>query len=349
MIYISIFVAFIIIRFVGAQRAYWPILFGLFLFVAFRFEVGCDWSGYLNQYRVFGAMSLRDALKDTDPLWALAFVTQRAFDIPYPWINVFAGIMFFCGAHAVAKRQPDPLSFLILMFPVLIINMPMGAIRQSAAIGVMCFALLSFVDKRTVSYVVFVVIAAGLHSSAAVFLLLAPLAAGPITQKRLILAGFLALPGLALLLTGAAADVATTRYVETDVDAAGAIFRVLQVGLTGAIFLMFLRKRWERDDPFYRLALIGSLIMIAIPALLLISTVIGDRLAYYLLPIQAMIFARLPYLRLRFSRGLIILAPYLVLLATLAIWSILSSHFDQCFLPYQTWLFGYPTGGQWAY
>ena len=349
MIYIFIFSVFIVLRLAHAQRAYWLIFLGLFFFVAFRFEVGCDWSGYLNQYRVFGAMGIGDALKDTDPLWVLAFVFQKALNIPYPWINVLAAIIFFAGVHALGKRQPDRLSLLILMFPVLILNMPMGAIRQSAAIGVMCFAFLAFVDKRTVPYVILVVIAAGLHSSAAVFLLLAPLVSGQITQQRAIFAGLLALPGLAILLSGAAADVATTRYVEGDQDAAGAIFRVLEIFLSGCVFLLFLRKRWPAIDPFYRLALIGSVIMVAMPLLLPISTVIGDRLGYYLLPIQAVIFARLPFLKLSSFRGPIILAPYVALLATLTIWAGLSSHFQLCFLPYQTWIFGYPSGGQWAY
>ena len=31
-------------------QIYYPVLFGLFLFSAFRYQVGCDWSGYYFQY-----------------------------------------------------------------------------------------------------------------------------------------------------------------------------------------------------------------------------------------------------------------------------------------------------------
>ena len=77
-------------------------------------------------------------------------------------------------------------------------------------------------------------------------------------------------------------------------------------------------------------------------AMLPVSSVIGDRLGYYLLPIQAMIFARAPFLRTGLNRNFVILAPYLGFLLFFGVWTTLSHHFSACYLPYQTWLFGFP-------
>lgn len=349
MIYVIIFALLVCLSLTNAQRAYWPVLIFLFLFVAFRFEVGCDWLGYLNQYRVFGVKTLEDSLTEAEPIWKSAFVGQNFLGIAYPWINVFAATIFFAGIHSIARRLANPLSYLALLFPVLILNMPMGAISQGAAIGIMCFAFLAFVDRQTIRYVVFVFIAAGFHSSAAIFLLLAPLVSGQITRQRLVLAALLALPGIAVLLTGEAASVANQRYVETDRDAAGAVFRVLQVTLVGLVYFLFLKRRWPKDGQFDKLVYVGALIMLAIPALLPISTIIGDRVAYYLLPIQAIILARLPYLDFGKSRRLIIAMPYFALFVTLAVWTTISTHFEQCFLPYQSWMAGFPHSAQYLY
>ena len=78
--------------------------------------------------------------------------------------------------------------------------------------------------------------------------------------------------------------------------------------------------------------------------LLPISSVIGDRLAYYLIPIQAMIFARIPFLPIRINAPVFAVLPYFALLLVFGIWSQLSWHFGQCYVPYQTWIFGFPGG-----
>jgi hypothetical protein len=81
-------------------------------------------------------------------------------------------------------------------------------------------------------------------------------------------------------------------------------------------------------------------------ALLLVpvSSVIADRFGYYLIPIQSMIFARLPFLPFRTNSALHSAIPYLALILVFTVWSQLSWHFRECYIPYQTWIFGFPGG-----
>ena len=79
--------------------------------------------------------------------------------------------------------------------------------------------------------------------------------------------------------------------------------------------------------------------MVGTLAVLPISSVISDRFGYYVTPIQLMILARLPYLVRPGPQGqLISMAPYLGLGLVLLVWTQKSKHFNQCYLPYKTWL-----------
>ena len=109
------------------------------------------------------------------------------------------------------------------------------------------------------------------------------------------------------------------------------------------IFVLFLRRKWQTQLPAdFKLAIIGALLMLGMFAVLPISSVIADRLAYYLLPIQAMIFARLPSLPMTSNRKFHTAFPFILVGVTFIVWTSLSGLFKQCYLPYQTWLFGFP-------
>jgi hypothetical protein len=330
----------------GARKqVYLMALLSLFIFSAFRYRVGCDWSGYYFQLAAAANFDWSTITSIQEPIsWAiLAWINAK--DLQYPVVNVVFNAVFFCGVHILARRQPDPLGFLVLLFPILIINMPMSGIRQGAAIGLICIAFTSFIDRRPLWFATWVTLAGGFHSSALIFMLLLPLATGRYTRNRLLLAAVLALPGAYFLATSEAAEVATSRYVGTGIDAAGAVFRIGILGLSGLYFFVYLRKKWLFTWPGdYSLASIGAIGMAMVFLLLPISSVIGDRFGYYFIPIQALIFARVPYLPFRKNAALHSALPYLGLLLVFTVWSLRSLLFEACYVPYQTWIFGFPGG-----
>jgi uncharacterized membrane protein YdcZ (DUF606 family) len=270
-------------------------------------------------------------------------VFQNWLGLPYPWINVFSSLIFFYGVHILARRQPDPMAFLVLLFPILIINMPMSGIAQGTAIGLMCIAFAAFIDRSMLRFIALTVLASLFHSSAIVFLVLSPLVSGSYSYRRVFMALLLAIPSGLILLSGGAAEVAISRYIDSGVDAAGAVFRVGLFVLTAIFFLLFFKRKWAAAFPDdFKLVMIGVLMMVAMFVLVPISSVIGDRLGYYLIPIQAMIFARIPFLPIRQNRAVYVALPYIALLTVFLVWTSLSRHFQICYLPYQTWLFGFP-------
>lgn len=356
MLYVGLANFLFLLRFALARSGsprklvYFLVLAALFVFSAFRYEVGCDWSGYYSQYGVATHFDWSGITEIREPLWWAILGWLKSMGWPYPVVNVVSSAVFFIGVHVLARRQPDPLGFLVLMFPILIINLPMSGIRQGVAIGILCIAFVAFIDRRPLWFAFWVVMAAGFHSSALVFMMLLPVTTGRYTRGRLLWAAILAVPGSFFIASGDAAEVATSRYVGTGVDAAGAAFRVGILALSSLYFFLFVRKKWLATWPQdYSLVSIGSIMMALALILVPVSTVIGDRFGYYLIPIQAMIFARIPFLPFRANTALHSSLPYLSLLLVFMVWSQLSGHFKQCYIPYQSWILGFPSGGAFQY
>lgn len=349
--YLVLTATLFLLRFALANRAgarkqiYWVVIFGLFVFSAFRYQVGCDWFGYFNQYVKSENYDWANLLSIREPIWWASLQWVNLSGFPYPVINVISSAVFFAGIHILARRQPDPLGFLVLLFPILIINMPMTAMRQGAAIGLICIAFCAFIDRRPGKYALWVLLAAGFHSSAIVWILLLPWLITPSRWSGLILPGLMTVPMVYLLALSEKFQIATFRYVDTGVDSGGAIFRTGILFLSGLYFLSFLRRKWRAAYPReYVLTFLGAVAMTGAIFLVPISTVIADRLGYYLIPIQMMIFARLPFLRFNRFASLHQGMPYIGMLLIFATWSQLSWHFQECYVPYQTWIFGFPGG-----
>lgn len=342
MIYYGTYAALLIAIYVGRSSHdirnifYWGGIVYLFLFVAFRLDVGCDWSGYLRNYYFPIVTTYGETLSTLEPAHWSIILLLRDLGAPYQYLNaVMAGVFFF-GLHVLARRQPDPLAFLVLCFPILIINMPMSGIRQGAAIGLLCLAYAAFIDRKLIAYLAWTMVGSTFHASAAAFLVLAPFAVGRFDRRNIAFATLLAMPGIYVLLQTDAAALAEERYVESDLIAAGAAYRLGLLTVSGLFFVCVLSRPWREKFPDdYKLATIGSWMMIVFFSLFFVSTVIGDRFGYYLIPLQAMIFARIPYLSLGENRILYAVLPYAALTGVFVIWSQFSWHFAQCYIPYQ--------------
>ena len=314
-------------------------LIGLFIFCAFRFEVGCDWIIYeiVFNYDFSKSVQVANLLSSGEVSSAGLILLAKYFDLPFVSMNIFTSIFFFSGLSYLALRQPSPVAFLVYCFPILIINMPMSGIRQAAAIGFVCVALVAFCDKRFFLYLFSILLAMTFHVSAGIFLLLLPFVKSNISRKGfliMLLVG--AVIVLGYLITGSI-QLYILRYFETEVSSAGAIYRLGLLFFTGAMFLFWLAKKWEiKFHNDYKLAYLGAIAMLLLPLLMIFSSPIADRFGYYLIPFQAMILARIRFIPDKF-RQINMIWPPLFLFFVFLVWSQYSSHFQSCYLPYRNW------------
>ena len=327
------------------NKTYYLIFLGLFLFSAFRYEVGCDWYSYKNMFEVADEKNITSLLFIRDPLFWILQKSINYMNLPYPVINIISNALFFIGIHILAQRQPGPVAFLALIFPILIINMPMSAIRQAAAIGMVCIAIVAVIDKRPFNFLLWVLVASGLHTSAIVFLVLLPFTLGRYNNLNLMISGVIAIAVLYFLSMSGTGVRAASVYIEGDREAYGALYRNGMLALSGLYFFLYIKRKWKTTFPKdYGIVSLGALGMILLMFLVPLSTIISDRYGYYLIPFQAIIFARLPFLPFRFNHFLHCALPYICLLLVFIIWTQNSWHFSKCYLPYDSWIFGLPNG-----
>jgi hypothetical protein len=328
------------------QFVYRIVLAAFFILSAFRHEIGCDWFGYREHYLDQQPAGFGDALSKPEWLWFFFLECLDQLGLDYVWANIVTSAVFFYGISVFARRQPDPLGFLVLLFPILIINLPMSGIRQAAAIGLICIAFTAFMDRRLFRFVFWVAIAASLHTSAVLFLLFAPLCLRTNMSQgvRVLLTALCALPGVWVMMGARSFDVALARYVDTSIQAAGAWLRVPLVAGTGMIFFLF-RRRWQMLFPADVLLMTaGALMMIGCLVLLTTSSVIADRYGYYLVPLQIAMLTRFQYLVSGSNRFFAYVGPYLLIGGAFVFWMLNSSLFDRCYVPYETWIFSPPAG-----
>jgi EpsG family len=313
----------------------------LFLFVGFRWEVGCDWDGYLNIFQVTARMSAEEAVAGREPGFLLLNVLLHDLELDYFYINVVGALVFFTGLFLFARRQENPLAIVALSFPVLIINMPMSGVRQGIAIGFLMIAINAYRDGKRWAYAGAVLMGSAFHQSVLLFLGLAPLIKVKKTIVTVAIALLLTAPALYFLASGTIGFYAE-RYGEGMRDAAGAPFRAALLAVVGLFFFAFLRRRWRAqfsDD--YEIFVIASAMMLATLPLALYVSIVGDRLGYYLVPFQIVVLERLSVL-LKGDKlaPVYAAAPYVGLLVFLVTWASLSSHFATCYLPYKSTILG---------
>lgn len=349
MLYISIFISLILLRYslLGHKTLQWQfyliVLGFLYLFTAFRFQVGCDWSAYFQIYENYDRISDRGLLALREPLWWISLGILNKLNVSFLWVNVLSATIFFLGVHKLARKVPDPLSFLIILFPILIINIPMSALRQAAAIGLLCYAFVAFLEKKQLNYIIYVILATGFHTSALLFIPLVLFIHGNNTNKTILIAILMELPLLGLMWLSSYAEEKSKAYVGSGYEAEAAIFRSGILAITAIVFFLFYKNKWKAKFPFdYNLIFILSLAMIGNFFILSFSSVISDRLGYYLIVIQAIIFARFSMFEKSQFRLFFVSAPFIGLLLVFLVWTYLSPHFNECYIPYQTWLFGVP-------
>lgn len=346
-LYFAFFLSFIGLRAVVTlpsrpyNTVYWSVLITLFVMVAFRYEVGCDWVGYQLHYQAADRLDFDSLFVRGDPLWWLWLGVVHAFNGSYEIANVLPAVLLFAGLNRLARHQTDPIAVLIFAMPIVIMGLGMSGIRQGAAWGILCFAILAFQDRKRLLFIVLVLLASGWHSSALIFFLLLPLLVAQSMRSQILMSIVLGIPIIAALLSTEAVDTALTRYTGSQAAiASGAPLRLALLASTAVLYFTVLRRKWaSHGNRNEHLLTILSVAMIASLALVPFSSIIADRIGYYLIIPQLMILGSLPlFSQVRKSEVIQIFA-YGIFISYFAVWTFLSSLFELCYVPYQTWIF----------
>ena len=319
------------------QLFYLLVFFYLLLFNGLRYEVGGDWGNYLRYfYSYLPYVSFTDVLFHNDPLyWILAY-----FMYLIGWnmvgVNFFVAIIFFIGLYLILKKQPYPWLGLAVAFPYFIAVVSMGYVRQAAAIGFIMIGIYYLENKKFWKYVIFVLLATGFHKTAIIMLGIG-LFIGDKGKFIKSIAILLIMIGLGLAMKQQAESLYKS-YVEAGIQSSGGFIRIL-MNAVAAILLFIFKEKWQKlfnDLDFWKILAYGSLLMIP---LVFISSTAVDRIGLYFIPLQVVVFSRLPVLlEGKINRSLIKMVILFYYLLVLIVWFNYATN-SYAWLPYQNVLF----------
>ena len=263
--------------------------------IGLRYQVGGDWFGYIRIFKRIELVGFLGSIGRTDPGYiALNWLAGQLGGSL--WLaDSFCAVIFTAGLVSFSSNQPNPWLSLVVAVPYLIIVVAMGYTRQAVAIGLIMFALSSRGYVSLLRVAVFVLLAASFHKTAVIVF---PIIALSRTTNRYMLALLATATALLLyyLFLSSSVDSLLQSYVTERYSSQGAAIRIA-MDIVAAVLFFIGRGRMGLDvaeDKLWRNFSISALVLLVLLVLTPSSTAI-DRLALYIIPLQLLVFSRLPF------------------------------------------------------
>ncbi len=301
------------------------------ILIGFR-ESGGDWYNYSVRFEQLGDMTLSEALQVKDIGYQFVGYYINHWDLGFFTLTVLCAAISMAGLIFFLREQLNPWLGLTVAVPYLIIVVYMGYMRQGVALGLVMWGLVYLQKGRFVPFLLLVALATTFHKSA-IMMIAFGIFSGEHGRILKLIAVTAAIAGIWAAFVGSGAEHLWHNYVETKMQSQGAQMRVL-LNAVPAMLLFYFRKRWRRVFPDFKLwAMISLATFVLVPLTGFASTAV-DRMALYFLPLQIVVFSRLPYLARE------IVAPRMTLYAIVAFYAIVLfiwlnyAHYAKFWLPY---------------
>lgn len=316
----------------------------LIIFIGFRREVGGDWWNYLHIFGDISRSSFLTGLRRAEPAYALLNWIAVYLGVGIWLPNLVCGTIFVAGLTKFCSEEPNPSLALVIALAYFVIVVAMGYTRQSAALGLVMLALNQYQRGSTLRMALWLVLAVTFHTSAIVML--------PVLAVASVRRGFLPILLFAVLAAVIVYQFAGTisqlvsRYTAETFSSAGAVPRLLMNLLPAIVFLTF-PQRLARNPSDQRLWTIFAVLALMSVVLLLTapSTAIVDRIGLYLIPLQIVVWSRLPTVLGTPSRPSLLAVSAVIAysLAVEVVW-LNAGPWARAWIPYRNYLWDSGTG-----
>lgn len=275
------------------KSSMWSFAIILTLVIGLRFEVGVDWGNYLGHLDLAEELTLLEFIERGDPAYWILNWIAAASGAGVWLVNLVCATVFVSGLFVFCRRLPNPWIALMVAMPYMAIVLAMNYTRQSIALGFVLFALVALHDGRLRRFVIFVVIAALFHKTAAVLVFIGAMASTRNRWWTLVWIGFAAMVAYWAFIADSEQTLIEA-YITEQMASDGAAIRVAMNAAAGVIFLVT-RHRFELAPAERQFWIWMSLIVLLfIPVLWLSpSSTVVDRMGLYFMPIQLIAFSHL--------------------------------------------------------
>ena len=302
--------------------------FGLVLILAigFRHEVGGDWDRYLFVYSYLDTGSFIENFRGRDIAYELFYWVSIHFFNGIYFANFASAIVFVYGLIRFCRIMPIPWLALFVSIPFIVVVVAMGYTRQAAALGLLMLALVSLIKEKRINFYIFLFLGALFHKSLLIMLFIdffynrKKIGISSITVLVLLVSVFVI--WLLPLYEHLIYYYVTTQFHQSE----GSVIRVVMSTFAGIIFFIF-RKRFKGTFHDENLWLIFSLVSIALLPLAFFYSTFIDRIAIFFIPLQLVIFSRVPMLIYStYYRTIFIVATITLYVCVLFVWLNFANH-----------------------
>lgn len=315
---------------------------GLILIIGLRYRVGGDWGNYVSILHDQAYEDLWPSLFDSRQEPAYTFVNWLASRLGAAiWlVNLLCAIPFAFGLSRLCRQQPNPWLALVIATPFLIIVVGMGYTRQAAAVGCLMIGLAGIIEKRSpIHFMVWAIIGASFHRTVLVFLPIMFIAIAKNKFVSYVLVGVSVAVAYYTVLPGAF-DVYRPGYLHDQLNAAGAAVRVI-MDVIPALMVLLTRGRfyWSAEERMVWRTYAILCIIAGLSLPFIQSSVIVDRLAIYLIPMQIFAYSRVGYCFGLIRRGWLMWTTLVIVYCAAVLFTWLNYAVNSpAWLPYRNYL-----------
>lgn len=314
----------------------------LTLFIGLRYDVGCDFLTYESRFNeMYTGMGWAEAYAMGEGAFHWLNMAVQALGMDYDGFLMVCAAIYMACLFAFSKLARQPMAFIALSFPILILQLGMSGTRQALATGFLMLAFIAYTRNRRLAVALWIVLASQFHTSAIIFLPLALLLGRNISTVKLFAALMLASPAVGWFLSGRISTY-NDRYIEQVYgvsESSGAWFRY---AITVIPYWLMIWKRKavaERFPQLFPLLWLFTLGSFALLPIGLFSSIALHRFTFYMLPVSLLALLSVSDVMYRRNSRLAGAAfPFVMYGAYIGVWFALSRHASECYVPYQSWL-----------
>jgi hypothetical protein len=308
----------------------------LILIIGFR-SSGGDWYNYLKRFEQMSYLTFDEALAIKDPGYQLISYYVYSLGWDFWVVTLICATISVTGLIIFLRRQINPWLGLAISIPYLVIVVYMGYMRQGVALGLVMWGLAYLDQGKFIRFLIFVSLAVTFHKSAILMIAFGIFQQG---KGKILKVLAVAMAGVGIWSAFVEKESTTLwkNYVEAEMQSQGAMIRA-SLNMMPALLLLYFRKKWKYYFDDYGLWVMIALASLSTIFLVPYASTAVDRMALYFLPLQLVVFSRLPLL----ARGIVSpnAATTLVLLlyfAILFVWLNFGAN-SRFWIPYSNQLF----------
>lgn len=314
------------------------IIFILSIFIGLRHQVGGDWYIYEEQaIEILFADSVFDyiSLKGDLGYYLISYLSAKLGAHVY-LANYICALIFSFGLAVICRTTSRPILSLAAAFPYLIIVVAMGYTRQSVAIGLILIGISYLIRQKLGWFIAMIFLATLFHKTALVFL---PIGIFVLSRNKFLSFGSIIIFGLVafFVFLESYIDNLIWAYVSNDPESSGALIR-LSMNIVPSVLFFIFYKRFNISEIERKIFLVMSLISVSLFILYFATSITTalDRIGLYMLPLQMLIFSRLPELfNDRISKTLVFSALFAYFFLVLFVWLNFATH-SYLWVPYNS-------------